>query len=168
MVTWPKCDFSKGWFSLATESESVSENRKLDVVSGVISATESESEESERFHFFRLRLRLRRFTFRLWSSEDLGARSIQPKFPEISVQNSMDRFGPTGKVSKKQVHLLRWSSFPGRTGLNFGWMDRALDCRSRKKKRKDKPITIHVVTLCDWLSSSASASDHDNLVFTRS
>ena len=54
------------------------------------------------------------------------ARSIQPKFPEISVQNSMDRFGPTGKVSKKQVHLLRWSSFPGRTGLNFGWMDRAL------------------------------------------
>ena len=53
------------------------------------------------------------------------ARSIQPKFPEISVQNSMDQFGPTGKVSKKQVHLLRWSSFPGRTGLNFGWMDRA-------------------------------------------
>ena len=57
-----------------------------------------------------------------WNS---WARSIQPKFPEISVQNSMDRFGPTGKVSKKQVHLLRWSSFPGRTGLNFGWMDRA-------------------------------------------
>ena len=53
------------------------------------------------------------------------ARSIQPKFPEISVQNSMDRFGPTGKVSKKLVHLLRWSSFPGRTGWNFGWMDRA-------------------------------------------
>ena len=37
----------------------------------------------------------------------------------------MDRFGPTGKVSKKQVHLLRWSSFPGRTGLNVGRMDRA-------------------------------------------
>ena len=54
-----------------------------------------------------------------------GARSIQPKFPEISVQNSMDRFGPTGKVSKKLVHLLRWSSFPGRTGLKFGSMDRA-------------------------------------------
>ena len=54
------------------------------------------------------------------------ARSIQPKFPEISVQYSKDRFGPTGKVSKKLVHLLRWSSFPGRTGLNFGWMDRAL------------------------------------------
>ena len=38
----------------------------------------------------------------------------------------MDRFGPTGKVSKKRVHLLRWSSFTGRTGWNFGWMDRAL------------------------------------------
>ena len=25
--------------------------------------------------------------------------------------NSMDRFGPTGKDSKKLVHLLRWSSF---------------------------------------------------------
>ena len=25
--------------------------------------------------------------------------------------NSMDRFGPTGKVSKKLVHLLRWSFF---------------------------------------------------------
>ena len=59
----------------------------------------------------------------LWN---LWARSIQPKFPEISVQNSMDRFGPTGKVSKKRVHLLRWSTFPGRTGWNFGWMDRAL------------------------------------------
>ena len=37
----------------------------------------------------------------------------------------MDRFGPAGKVSKKRVHLLRWSTFPGRTGWNFGWMDRA-------------------------------------------
>ena len=57
----------------------------------------------------------------------LGARSIQSNYPEISVQNSMDRFGPTGKVSKKRVHLLRWTTFPGRTGWNFGWMDRALD-----------------------------------------
>ena len=38
----------------------------------------------------------------------------------------MDRLGPTGKVSKKRVHLLRWTNFPGRTGWNFGWMDRAL------------------------------------------
>ena len=53
------------------------------------------------------------------------ARSIQPKFPEISVQNSMDRFGPTGKVSKKQVHLLRWTTFHGRTSWDFCWMDRA-------------------------------------------
>ena len=54
-----------------------------------------------------------------------GARSIQPKFPEIAVQKSMDRFGPTGKVSKKLVHLLRRTTFPVRTDLNFGWMDRA-------------------------------------------
>ena len=37
----------------------------------------------------------------------------------------MDRFGPTGKSSKKQVHLLRWTTFLGRTGRNFGSMDRA-------------------------------------------
>ena len=65
------------------------------------------------------------------------ARSIQPKFPELSVQNSMDRFGPTGKVSKKRVHLLRWSSFPGRTDWNFGWMDRAL-CLWPSSKKKEK------------------------------
>ena len=56
----------------------------------------------------------------------IWARSIQPNFLGISVQNSMDWFGPTGKVSEKRVHLLMWSSFPGRTGWNFGWMDRAL------------------------------------------
>ena len=27
---------------------------------------------------------------------------------------------------------------------------------------------MHVLTLCDWFGSSASASDSDNLVFTRS
>ena len=31
----------------------------------------------------------------------------------------MDRFGPTRKVSKKLVHLLRWTTFPGRTGRKF-------------------------------------------------
>ena len=54
------------------------------------------------------------------SGKTIRARSIQPKFSEISVQNSMDRFGSTGKVSKKRVHLLRWTTFPGRTGWNFG------------------------------------------------
>ena len=63
--------------------------------------------------------------FLLGENQTCWARSIQLKFPEISVQNSMDRFGPTRKVSKKQVHLLRWSTFPGRTGWNFGGMDRA-------------------------------------------
>ena len=37
-----------------------------------------------------------------------------------------------------------------------------------EQKRKDKPITVLVPTLCDWFSSSASASESDNLVFTRS
>ena len=37
----------------------------------------------------------------------------------------VDRLVPTGKVSKKWVHLLRWTTFPGRNGWNFGWMDRA-------------------------------------------
>ena len=31
------------------------------------------------------------------------------------VQNAVDRFGPTTKVSKKRVQLLRWTTFPGRT-----------------------------------------------------
>ena len=34
-----------------------------------------------------------------------------------SVRSSV---GPTGKVSKKRVHLLRWSTIPGRTSWNFG------------------------------------------------
>ena len=46
----------------------------------------------------------------------------------------MDRFGPTGKVSKKMVHLLRWSSFPGRTSWNFGRMDRAQNFRKFRSK----------------------------------
>ena len=47
-------------------------------------------------------------------------RSIQPKFPEY-------RFGPTGKVSKKLVHLKRWTSFfetfpVGPVGILFEWI----------------------------------------------
>ena len=80
------------------------------------------------------------------STWKLRARSIQPKFPEISVQHSMDRFGPTGKVSKKRVHLLRWTTFPGRTGWNFGWKDRALRfiahaCNERFKMAASKENT---------------------------
>ena len=58
----------------------------------------------------------------------------------------MDRFGPTGKVSKKRVHLLRWTTFPGRTGWNFGWKDRALRfiahaCNERFKMAVSKENT---------------------------
>ena len=72
------------------------------------------------------------------------ARSIQPKFPEISVQKSMDRFGPTEKVSKKLVHLLRWTTFPGRTGLNFGWIEPA-QCTSVYLARKYYSCTCNNV-----------------------
>ena len=37
------------------------------------------------------------------------------------------------------------------------------DCRSRKQKRKDNPITMLVSTLCDWLSCSVSTCDRDKL-----
>ena len=50
----------------------------------------------------------------------IWARSVEPKFLEISAQNSMDLFSPTGKVSKKLVHFLRWTTFPGRIGRNLG------------------------------------------------
>ena len=46
------------------------------------------------------------------------------KISGIFRSKTLDRFGPTGKVSKKRVHLFRWTNFPGRTGWNFGWMDR--------------------------------------------
>ena len=50
--------------------------------------------------------------------------NLGPKPGADYCQNSMDRFVPTRRVSKILVHLLRWTTFPGRTGRNFGWMDR--------------------------------------------
>ena len=51
------------------------------------------------------------------------ARSMQPTFLEISVPNSMDRFDPTGKASKKRVHLLSWTNFPvGPVGMLVEWI----------------------------------------------
>ena len=44
------------------------------------------------------------------------ARSIETKFPEFSVQNSMDQFGPPGIFSEKRVHLSRWTRWFGWTG----------------------------------------------------
>ena len=49
------------------------------------------------------------------------ARSIQLKYPVISVQNPMDRFGPTVKVSKKLVHLSRRTTFAAWAGLIGKW-----------------------------------------------
>ena len=58
----------------------------------------------------------------------------------------MDRFGPTRKVSKKRVHFLRWTTFPGRTGWTFGGKDRALRfiahaCNERFKMAASKGNT---------------------------
>ena len=73
----------------------------------------------------------------------------------------MDRFGPTGKVSKKLVHLLRWSSFPGRTGWNFGWMDRAhnLQVEMRLKISFVLGCSIFRVYIAWYCNSSRIQSD---------
>ena len=66
-----------------------------------------------------------------YTSPKWGVCYPPPPFPfplgQGWVQNSMYRFGPTGKDSKKLIQLLSWATFPGRTGLNFRWMDRALN-----------------------------------------
>ena len=49
------------------------------------------------------------------------AGSIQPKLPEISVQNSIQP-GKFSQKKKKLVHLLRWTTFLGRTGRKF-WLN---------------------------------------------
>ena len=53
---------------------------------------------------------------------DMGRDPFNQTFPEISVQNSMDRFGPTGKVSRKRPF---WGGplFPvGPVGILFQWI----------------------------------------------
>ena len=71
-----------------------------------------------------------------------------------------------------QPFMIWWNSIPillTTLSLTFHlWSSENQDCRVQKQKRKDKPITMHIHMLCDWFSSSASASDFDNLVFTRS
>ena len=53
----------------------------------------------------------------------LWARSIQPNFPEISVQNSMDRFGPTGKFRKNGSTFWGGPLFPvGPVGILVEWI----------------------------------------------
>ena len=70
------------------------------------------------------------------------ARSIQPKFPEISVQNSMDRFGPTGKVSKKPFEV---DQFSRSDRLEF-WLNGspplALGLRPRARFARRAPLLL--------------------------
>ena len=51
----------------------------------------------------------------------MGGDPFNQNFRKISVQNWMDRFGPTGKVSKKLVHLSRWTTYLGWTGPPENW-----------------------------------------------
>jgi len=55
-----------------------------------------------------------------------------PKFPEISVETLMKRFGPGGNLTEKVVHLQRWSSLTGRSGLTA-------TCRSIFKENRFQP-----------------------------
>ena len=61
----------------------------------------------------------------------------------------MDRFGPTGKVSKKRVHLLRWTTFRGRTGWNFAeWIaPHCIFIREDRKWRVYSIVTREKITI---------------------
>ena len=64
----------------------------------------------------------------------------------------MDRFGPTGKVSKKLVHLLRWSSFRGRTGLNFGaYIVPIIRVQENTSRNRRRAISRMVITQINGL-----------------
>ena len=78
-----------------------------------------------------------------------GARSIQPKFPEISVQNSMDRFGPTGKVSKNGCTF--WGAH--RVGFNPADPTSTQGLKSAEKKvllLPWKQLDINVARMITW------------------
>ena len=63
---------------------------------------------------------------------------MQPKFPEISVQNSMDQFGPTGKVSEKTGPPFEVDHFSWSDGSEF-WLNGSL------------PWGIFGFTICVWV-----------------
>ena len=84
----------------------------------------------------------------------------------------MDRFGPTGKVSKTRVHLLRWSPFPfpGRTSLilrrsrslavthslpSLRGRERVRD-RERPGPSENQATVGPVGILADWIAPSQS------------
>ena len=78
--------------------------------------------------------------------------NLGPKPGADYCQNSMDRFVPTRRVSKILVHLLRWTTFPGRTGRNFGWMDRT---HGHWRSGQIRPIGDHCsLTLFEYEDTS--------------
>ena len=85
------------------------------------------------------------------SACEQGARSIQPNFPEISAQNSMDRFGPTGKVYGSTF----WGGplFPvGPVGILVEWIALRLsvwekNSKEREGKGRREPVDKHLRSL---------------------
>ena len=60
---------------------------------------------------------------RILESSPQGRDPFNQNFRNISVQNSMDRFGPTGKVSKKGATFLGGPIFPvGPVGILVEWI----------------------------------------------
>ena len=49
------------------------------------------------------------------------------------------------------VGRIRTFPFSSDSAYTISWKP---DCRSRNQRRKDRPITMHATTLCDWSSSS--------------
>ena len=94
------------------------------------------------------------------------AGSIQPKIQEISVLNSMDRFDPTGKVSKKLVHLLRWTTLPGRTGRKF-WLNGSRPWCSHMKLKWSAFITSGAPLIVFDISRGLYLSETDYRRFRR-
>ena len=58
------------------------------------------------------------------------------------------------KSFEKMVHLLRWTTFSGRTGLNFGWMDHAHYNKSYLFKIKS--CNLHATYLCSSFNALKS------------
>ena len=62
------------------------------------------------------------------------------------------------KICRVYFEIRYACSMQSSVSLTFRlWSSEKPYCRCRKQKRKDKIITVHVPTPCDWLSSSASA-----------
>ena len=77
-----------------------------------------------------------------------SVRSNRKSFEETgSPSTSSPGLFPKKVLGTRLVNLLRWTTFPGRTGWNFGWMDRAPWLSSDVKKSELQiPRTFKVLS----------------------